>query len=113
MAINLELPRKLKAVAEKGHQGAAEMLRPISRKYDFGGLFIQALTAAIAANGVIISNDNFMNSTDNVYSQTISQWQGSMVNSQAISGLFQQQPIAMQGQGNWTVGGIYGVGGMM
>ena len=84
-----------------------------SRKYDFGGLFIQALTAAIAANGVIISNDNFMNSTDNVYSQTISQWQGSMVNSQAISGLFQQQPIAMQGQGNWTVGGIYGVGGMM
>lgn len=34
MAINLELPRKLAAVVEKGHQGAAEMLRPISRKYD-------------------------------------------------------------------------------
>ncbi len=34
MAINLELPRKLKAVIEKAHQGAAEMLRPISRKYD-------------------------------------------------------------------------------
>ncbi|AWT53041.1 acyl-CoA dehydrogenase family protein [Mycolicibacterium smegmatis] len=34
MAINLELPRKLQAVVEKGHQGAAEMLRPISRKYD-------------------------------------------------------------------------------
>lgn len=34
MAINLEMPRKLKAVIEKGHQGAAEMLRPISRKYD-------------------------------------------------------------------------------
>ena len=34
MAINLELPRKLNAVIEKGHQGAAEMLRPISRKYD-------------------------------------------------------------------------------
>jgi acyl-CoA dehydrogenase len=34
MAINLELPKKLKAVVEKGHQGAAEMLRPISRKYD-------------------------------------------------------------------------------
>ncbi|HOW93513.1 MAG TPA: acyl-CoA dehydrogenase family protein [Mycolicibacterium fallax] len=34
MAINLELPKKLKAVAEKGHQGAAEMFRPISRKYD-------------------------------------------------------------------------------
>ena len=31
MAINLELPKKLKAVAEKGHQGAAEMFRPISR----------------------------------------------------------------------------------
>ncbi|MEZ0053208.1 acyl-CoA dehydrogenase [Mycobacterium sp. MAA66] len=34
MAINLEIPRKLQAVVEKGHQGAAEMLRPISRKYD-------------------------------------------------------------------------------
>jgi len=34
MAINLEMPKKLLAVMEKGHQGAAEMLRPISRKYD-------------------------------------------------------------------------------
>jgi len=34
MAINLEMPKKLQAVAEKGHQAAAEMLRPISRKYD-------------------------------------------------------------------------------
>ena len=34
MAINLELPKKLQAVIEKGHEGAAEMLRPISRKYD-------------------------------------------------------------------------------
>ncbi len=34
MAINLELPKKLQAVIEKGHLGAAEMLRPISRKYD-------------------------------------------------------------------------------
>ncbi|MCG5431500.1 acyl-CoA dehydrogenase family protein [Mycobacterium sp. MYCO198283] len=34
MAINLELPKKLQAVVEKAHQGAAEMLRPISRKYD-------------------------------------------------------------------------------
>ena len=34
MAINLELPRKLNAVIEMAHQGAAEMLRPISRKYD-------------------------------------------------------------------------------
>ena len=30
MAINLEMPRKLEAVIEKAHQGAAEMLRPIS-----------------------------------------------------------------------------------
>jgi len=34
MAINLELPGKLEAVIEKAHQGAAEMLWPISRKYD-------------------------------------------------------------------------------
>jgi len=34
MAINLELPKKLQAVVEMTHAGAAEMLRPISRKYD-------------------------------------------------------------------------------
>ncbi|HET9876189.1 MAG TPA: acyl-CoA dehydrogenase family protein [Mycobacterium sp.] len=34
MAINLELPKKLQAVVDKTHAGAAEMLRPISRKYD-------------------------------------------------------------------------------
>ena len=34
MAITLEMPRKLEAVIQKAHQGAAEMLRPISRKYD-------------------------------------------------------------------------------
>ncbi|MDD4868092.1 MAG: acyl-CoA dehydrogenase family protein [Mycobacterium sp.] len=34
MAINLELPRKLQAVMVKTHQGAAELMRPIGRKYD-------------------------------------------------------------------------------
>jgi acyl-CoA dehydrogenase len=34
MAINLELPRKLHAVIDRAHQGAAEMMRPIGRKYD-------------------------------------------------------------------------------
>jgi acyl-CoA dehydrogenase len=34
MAINLELPRKMQAVIDKAHQGAAEMMRPIARKYD-------------------------------------------------------------------------------
>jgi acyl-CoA dehydrogenase len=34
MAINLELPRKLQAAIDKAHQGAAEMMRPIARKYD-------------------------------------------------------------------------------
>jgi acyl-CoA dehydrogenase len=34
MAINLEMPKKLQEVIDKGHQGAAEMIRPISRKYD-------------------------------------------------------------------------------
>jgi len=34
MAINLEMPKKLREVILKGHQGAAEILRPISRKYD-------------------------------------------------------------------------------
>jgi acyl-CoA dehydrogenase len=34
MAINLELPGKMHAVIDKAHQGAAEMMRPIARKYD-------------------------------------------------------------------------------
>jgi hypothetical protein len=34
MAINLELPKKMLAVVDKAHQGAAEMMRPIGRKYD-------------------------------------------------------------------------------
>ncbi len=34
MAINLEMPGKMRAVIEKCHQGAIEVLRPISRKYD-------------------------------------------------------------------------------
>ena len=34
MAINLELPRKLQAVIDMSHKAAAEILRPISRKYD-------------------------------------------------------------------------------
>src|SRR6201987_2524978 len=34
MAINLELPRKMHAVIDKARQGAAEMMRPIARKYD-------------------------------------------------------------------------------
>jgi acyl-CoA dehydrogenase len=34
MAINFELPGKLRAVVDTAHQGAAEMMRPIARKYD-------------------------------------------------------------------------------
>ncbi|HWF29804.1 MAG TPA: acyl-CoA dehydrogenase family protein, partial [Mycobacterium sp.] len=34
MAINLELPGKMQAVTTKTHQGAAELMRPIARKYD-------------------------------------------------------------------------------
>ena len=34
MAINLEMQRKLEAVIDLAHEGAAIMLRPISRKYD-------------------------------------------------------------------------------
>ena len=34
MAINLELPRKLHQTVDQAHQAAAQILRPISRKYD-------------------------------------------------------------------------------
>ncbi len=32
--INLELPKKLRASANQAHQVAAQILRPVSRKYD-------------------------------------------------------------------------------
>jgi acyl-CoA dehydrogenase len=34
MTINLELPKKLQNIVDMSHGGAAEILRPISRKYD-------------------------------------------------------------------------------
>ncbi len=34
MTINLELPKKMLTVVDKAHQGAAEVMRPIGRKYD-------------------------------------------------------------------------------
>jgi acyl-CoA dehydrogenase len=34
MAINLEIPKKLEQLVEQAHMVAAEVLRPISRKYD-------------------------------------------------------------------------------
>lgn len=34
MAINLELPRKLNVTVDQAHQAAAQIFRPISRKYD-------------------------------------------------------------------------------
>ncbi|HEY9311978.1 acyl-CoA dehydrogenase family protein [Williamsia sp.] len=34
MAINLELPRKLNTTVDQAHQAAAQIFRPISRKYD-------------------------------------------------------------------------------
>lgn len=103
--IQLRLDRRsriLKSIAKD------VQVRAYSRKYDFGGLFIQALTMAIAANGIAISNDNFMSSQDNVYTQTVGQWQNQMVNAQALNGLYQQQPVVMPGQNQWSVGGIYG-----
>ncbi|WP_134426936.1 acyl-CoA dehydrogenase family protein [Mycobacterium ulcerans] len=34
MAVNLEIPGKLQAIITKTHQGTAELIRPIARKYD-------------------------------------------------------------------------------
>ena len=34
MAINLEIPKKHRALIDQAHQVAMNMLRPISRKYD-------------------------------------------------------------------------------
>ena len=34
MAINLELPKKLLVTVDQAHQAAANIFRPVSRKYD-------------------------------------------------------------------------------
>jgi acyl-CoA dehydrogenase len=58
MAINLELPRKLRAVIDRAHQGAAEMMRPIGRKYDLQehAYPVELDTLANLFEGAIASN---------------------------------------------------------
>jgi acyl-CoA dehydrogenase len=60
MAINLELPRSLRDVVDKGHSAAAEMLRPISRKYDLAehAYPVELDTLATLYEGVSHTNKN-------------------------------------------------------
>ena len=68
MAINLELPKKMLAVAEKGHQGAVNIIRPISRKYDLAehAYPVELDTIAALFEGIQEANTggNFAGATD-------------------------------------------------
>ena len=68
MAINLELPKKMQAVAEKGHQGALNIIRPISRKYDLAehAYPVELDTIAALFEGIQEANTggNFAGATD-------------------------------------------------
>ena len=58
-------------------------IKAYSRKFDFGGNFIEALTRAIAACGLVIGNDSILNQQDvAVYNQTVANWQNNLVNPQ-------------------------------
>ena len=72
MTINLELPRKLHAIIDKAHQGAAEMMRPIARKYDLKehaypvelDTLSELFTGASESNTVEMSGANSFRSGD-------------------------------------------------
>ncbi len=84
-------------------------IKAYSRKYDFSGVFIEALTRAVAACGLVINNDNILNQQQsNVYNQTIQNWQANMVNPQAINPLFTATQQASSF--NFNVGNLFGSG---
>ena len=83
-------------------------IKAYSRKFDFGGNFIEALTRAIAACGLVIGSDSILNQQDvTVYNQTLANWQQNMVNPQLISQLFHHQPQQMPNV-PYNVGSLYG-----
>ncbi len=84
-------------------------IKAYSRKYDFNAAFIEALTRAVAACGLVINNDNILNQNQgSVYNQTIQNWQASMVNPQAVNPLFTATQQASSFQFN--VGSLFGAG---
>ncbi len=66
MAINLEMPRKLEAVIDMAHTGAAEIFRPISRKYDLAehAYPIELDTVASLFEGISAANTISFAGTD-------------------------------------------------
>lgn len=86
-------------------------VKAYSKKYDFGGNFIEALTRAIAACGLVIGSDNALNNQENnVYTQTTANWQNSMVNPTMLRSLFQTNHQQMPNL-PYNVGNLYGFGG--
>lgn len=86
-------------------------VKAYSKKYDFGGNFIEALTRAIAACGLVIGSDNALsNQENNVYNQTTANWQGSMVNPAMLRSLFQTTTQQLPNL-PYNVGNLYGYGG--
>lgn len=83
-------------------------IKAYSRKFDFGGNFIEALTRAIAACGLVIGNDSILNQQDvTVYNQTVANWQNNLVNPQLINQLFHTQTQQMPNV-PYNVGNLYG-----
>lgn len=96
--------RILQRVAKDVH------IKAYSKKYDFGGNFIEALTRAIAACGVVIGSDSLLSPQDtNVYTQSAANWQQSMVNPAMLRQLFQ---VNQQQMPNipFPVGNLFGYG---
>jgi acyl-CoA dehydrogenase len=116
MAINLEMPRKLQAVIEMAHQGAADMLRPISRKYDLAehAYPVELDTLADLFEGVTEANtvafagtDAFRDGEDNVENQNGANM-SALVNALEISwgDVALLLSVPRQGLGNAAISGV-------
>lgn len=87
------------------------VIKGYATKYDFNGLFIEALIKAIEGTGFVLNASNtLLTSQEQVYTQTIQDWASVMVNPSVGSGLYQTQ--GFQPQGNiYNVGQNFGFGG--
>lgn len=80
-----------------------------TRRYNFTAAFIEALTGAVAACGLVINNDNILSTGNQLtYTQNIQNWQNNMVNPSSVNPLFthaqpayQQAPNFGQLNGGW------------
>ena len=116
MAINLEMPRKLEAVIDIAHEGAARILRPISRKYDLNehaypvelDTLATLFEALSASNKSLAGTDAFRDTQDGPKGNINGPNMSALVNALEIAwgDIALLLSVPRQGLGNAAVSGV-------